>query len=92
VFDVSNSVDTSGSNPVFTGTARGTVILPKDGSWSIVQHSQATNAVSAIDNNAPVPLIRRGALLADGTSDYPAEQIRLANPMDLLKAPDSLHR
>ncbi len=86
--DVSNSVDAGGSNPVFTGTARGTVILPKDGSWSIVQHSQATNAVSAIDNNSPVPLIRRGILKNDGTSNYPAEQLRLANPLDLLRAPD----
>lgn len=86
--DVSNSLDQSGANPVFSGTARGTVILPKDGSWSIVQHSQKTDSVSNIDNNAPVPLIRRGALKPDGSSDYPAEQIRLANPIDLLKDPD----
>ena len=87
--DVSNSVDQTNSNPVFSGTARGTVILPKDGSWSIVQHSQATNAVSAISNNASVPVIRRGQLKPDGTSDYPSEQIRLANPLDLLKPPDN---
>jgi len=87
--DVSNSIDAAGTTPVFAGTARGTVILPKDGSWSIVQHSQATNAVSAIDNNAAVPLVREGQLKPDGTSDYPLLKIRLANPMDLLKAPDA---
>jgi hypothetical protein len=87
--DVSNSVDGGGVNPVFAGTARGTVILPKDGSWSIVQHNMATNSVSAVDNNAAVPLIRIGQLLANGTSEYDAQQIRLANPADLLKAPDA---
>jgi hypothetical protein len=86
--DVSNSVDQGGA-PVFAGTARGTVILPKDGSWSVVQHSQLTDAVSAINNNAAVPLIRIGQLLVDGTSDYPANQLRLANPIDLLKDPDA---
>jgi len=87
--DVANSLDSGGTNPVFTGTARGTVILPKDGSWSIVQHHQGTNAVTAIDANSPVPLIRRGAMAADGSSDYPGEQLRFANPIDLLKDPDS---
>ena len=85
--DVGNSVDTIG-NPVFAGTARGTVILPKDGSWSVVQHSLATDAVSAIDSNAAVPLIRAGQLL-NGNSDYPLNQLRLANPIDLLKDPDT---
>src|SRR5665213_2785346 len=85
--DVSNSVDSSG--PIFAGTARGTIILPKDGSWSVVQHSLATDSVSAINNNGAVPLIRIGALLKDGTSDYPANQLRLANPIDLLKDPDT---
>jgi hypothetical protein len=86
--DVSNSLDQTGASPIFTGTSRGTVILPKDGSWSVVQHSLATNAVSAIDNNAAIPLIRKGQLI-NGNSDYPAEQLRLANPLDLLKAPDT---
>ncbi len=86
--DVASSVDQANS-PIFTGTARGAVILPKDGSWSVVQHARQTDSVSAIDNNASVPLIRAGALLPDGTSDYPGEQLRLANPVDLLKAPDT---
>ncbi|MDB5133533.1 MAG: hypothetical protein JWP37_136 [Mucilaginibacter sp.] len=86
--DVSNSIDPAGNIPIFAGTARGTVILPKDGSWSIVQHSQATDSVSAIDNNSAVPLIRIGQLI-NGGSDYPAQQIRLANPVDLLKDPDN---
>ena len=86
--DVGNSVDTFGK-PVFAGTVRGTVILPKDGAWSVVQHSQATDAVSAIAGNASVPLIREGLRLANGASDYPGNQLRLANPLDLLRAPDT---
>lgn len=85
--DVAGAPDPASPDPVFTGTARGTVILPKDGSWSIVQHDLGSGAVSPVENNAPVPLIRRGKLLANGTSDYPAEQLRLANPADLLRPP-----
>jgi hypothetical protein len=87
--EVSNSLDQSASNPVFTGTALGTVILPKDGSWSIVQHSHNNDSVTAISNNAAVPLIRIGKLKPDGSSEYPFEKLRLANPIDLLKDPDN---
>lgn len=88
--EVSNSLDQSATNPVFTGTALGTVILPKDGSWSIVQHSHNNDSVTAIDNNAAVPLIKIGKLLPTGVlPDYPNEKLRLANPIDLLKAPDN---
>ena len=87
--DVAASTDPSKPHPIFAGTARGAVVLPKDGSWSIVQHSQATDVVSAIENNTPVPLIRVGELLSDLSSDYPGNQLRLANPSDLLKVPDS---
>ncbi len=85
--DVSSSFDSGGTLPVFAGTARGVVVLPKDGSWSVVQHNQGTDAVSSIASNAAVPLIREGALKTDGTSDYPANKIRLANPVDLLRTP-----
>ncbi len=35
-------------------------MLPKDGSWSVVQHHQGTGEVSPLDPQATVPLIRRG--------------------------------
>ena len=50
--DVASSTDAGGTKAVFAGTARGAVILPKDGSWSVVQHAQQTDAVSPINNNA----------------------------------------
>ncbi|MDB5111825.1 MAG: hypothetical protein JWR67_2939, partial [Mucilaginibacter sp.] len=86
---VSSSLDQSASSPVFTGTALGTPILPKDGSWSVVQHSHKNDSVTAINNNAAVPLIKIGKLLPTGLPDYSNEKLRLANPIDLLKAPDT---
>ena len=53
----------------------------------MVQHAQVTDSVSAIDSNASVPLIRPGQLLPNGTSEYDDQQLRLANPVDLLKDP-----
>ena len=87
--DLANSTDQAGANPVFAGTARGMVILPKDGSWSVVQHAQLTDSVSAIDNNASVPLIKEGLLIGNLIPDYSDNQLRLANPIDLLRAPSS---
>jgi len=54
-----------------------------------VQHSHANDSVTALDNNAAVPLIRRGKLKSDGSSDYPNEQLRLANAIDLIRDPVS---
>ncbi|HEY4326853.1 MAG TPA: hypothetical protein VGN20_22900 [Mucilaginibacter sp.] len=84
---VSNSVDTSGS-PVFAGVALGAPVLPKDGSWSIVQHNHHDDSVTPIVNNTAVPLIRIGKLKNDLSSDYPNNKLRFANPIDLLKAAD----
>ena len=87
--EVGSSLDATGTNPVFAGTALGAMILPKDGSWSIVQHKRADDSVTALTNNASIPLIRRGVLKADLSSDYPGEKLRLANAIDLLKDPDN---
>ena len=86
---VSSSLDQSGTSPVFAGTGIGAPILPKDGSWSVVQHNHNNDSVTAISSNAAVPLIKIGKLLETGLPDYSGNKLRLANPVDLLKDPDN---
>ncbi len=84
--DVNNSAN-SADNPIFASAARGAVVLPKDGSWSVVQHNQGTGEVSPVDPQAAVPLVRRGKLDSTNqtTDTTAADLIRLANPIDLVK-------
>lgn len=86
--DVNASLD-GASQPIFVTAARGSVVLPKDGAWSVVQHSQGSGEVSPLGAGATVPLIRRGKLNADatGTNAGPGDLLRLANPIDLVRAP-----
>ncbi len=78
--DVSESVDGGGTKPLFVSTARGSVILPKDGAWSAVQYQHASGEVSPLPDDAAIPLIRLGKL---GTpSNAP---LRLENPMELVR-------
>src|SRR5258708_5986904 len=56
------NASTNGANPIFVSAARGAVVLPKEGSWSVVQHNQGTGEVSPLDPQAAVPVIRRGKL------------------------------
>ncbi len=79
--DVSESVDGAGT-PIFVSTARGSVVLPKDGSWSAVQYLQGTGEVSPLPDDATIPLIRQG-ILGSATS----QPLRLENPMELLRIP-----
>ncbi|MEJ2754068.1 MAG: hypothetical protein P8169_15545, partial [Chloroflexota bacterium] len=78
--EVGESVN--GNAPVFVGTARGSVVLPKDGSWSVVQVDHGTKEVAPLDDNGAVPLIRRGKL---GTK--PTDPLRLDNPIELIRPP-----
>src|SRR5205823_3932534 len=84
--DVSSSADGAG-NPIFPSAARGAVVLPKAGSWSVVQHNQGTGEVSPVDPQATVPLVRRGKLDSTNqtTDATAADLLRLANPIDLVK-------
>ncbi|MEK6372540.1 MAG: hypothetical protein AABO58_07560 [Acidobacteriota bacterium] len=86
--DVNMSKD--GVTPIFVSAARGSVVLPKDGSWSVVQHVQGSGEVIPLDPQVTVPLIRRGRLLdpKTGTTDSTADdRMRLANPIDLVQPP-----
>jgi hypothetical protein len=84
--DVNASQDT-GSRPIFVSAARGAMVLPKDGSWSVVQHNQGTGEVSPVDANAAVPVIRRGKLdsATQTTDSTPADWLRIANPIDVVQ-------
>lgn len=89
-FDVNNSV-TAAHSPAFVAATRGSVVMPKDGSWSMVQHTRGSGEVVPLPEQLSVPLIRLGAWVKDQVVD-PADAanqlMRIAFPGDLLKAPD----
>jgi hypothetical protein len=72
--DVSAASGLSGQ-PVFAAAARGSLILPPDGSWSTVVQRTDTGDVSPIPAGASVPLIR-----PNGAPDF-----RIASPKDVEK-------
>ncbi len=88
--DVSAGVDSNNNNPVFVGAARGSVVLPKDGSWTMVQHKRGTGDVAPLPEQLSVPLVRIGKWVKDKVvSDADVSNLlRIANPSDLLKLPD----
>jgi hypothetical protein len=81
--DVSESINAV-SEPLFVSTARGSVVLPKDGSWSVVQYQHGSGEVSPLPDAATVPLIREGML--GGLATAP---LRLENPMELVRTPQA---
>ncbi len=94
-FDISNSFDSAGVKPVFAVAGRGSVLLPKDGSWSLVKHESSTGQVSPVPQDLSAPLIRVGKVVRDASDNLtldpvPANQLlRIANPTELLRAPAS---
>ncbi len=88
--DVSAALDAS-NKPIFVSAARGSVIMPKDGSWTMVQHNRGTGDVSPLPEQLSVPLVRVGKWVKDkvvSNADV-SNLLRIANPADLLKLPDS---
>jgi len=61
-FDFNNSFAKDGGPKDFAIAARGNVILPKDGSWSLMKHEHAAGNVSPVPQDLSVPLIRAGKL------------------------------
>jgi hypothetical protein len=84
--DVNASVDADGVSPIFVAAARGHVVLPKEGSWSLVSHARGTGDVTPLPDHVTVPLIRVGKLSEDLNAPDDA-LLRIANPLDLLRAP-----
>lgn len=72
--DLSPAVDGSG-NEVFSCAARGSLILPPDGSWSVVTQKTDTRDVKPLDEGTTVPLIRR-----NGETNF-----RIADPADVVQ-------
>jgi hypothetical protein len=86
-FDVSPSVDKT-NKTIFVVAARGNAVLPKDGSWSIVQHHAGTGEVTPLDEGLTVPLIREGEWIAGKVIDKDAAKsklLRMAHPAELLR-------
>ena len=84
--DVNAAVDADGVSPIFVAAARGHVILPKEGSWSMVSHARGTGDVTPLPDHVSVPLIRAGKM-NDDLSVPDTALLRIANPRDLLRAP-----
>ena len=91
-FDISNSSETNGVDPAFAVAGRGSVLLPKDGSWSLVKHEFGTGQVSPVPQDMSAPLIRIGRLIKGAgdvlklDKDPSNELLRIANPTELLRA------
>lgn len=86
-FDMNVAVDKSGA-PIFVAAMRGNVLLPKDGSWSMVQHNVGTGDVTPLPENITVPIIREGEWIAEkvvNAANATAKLVRVANPMDILR-------
>lgn len=91
-FDFNNSFAANGSDPTFAVAGRGNVLLPKDGSWSMVKHERGTGVVSPVPTNLSVPVVRKGKVEADGSDvkfdiDPKSVLLRIANPTELLRQP-----
>ena len=85
-FDVNN--EKKSGNHVFVVAARGSAILPKDGSWSMVTHTAATGEVVPLPENVTIPIVKAGKIKANGSVEIdPGNQLaRIANPTELLTA------
>lgn len=92
-FDFSNSVGSNGSDIVFALAGRGSVMLPKEGSWTMVQHEAASGEVTPVPPSYSIPIIREGKVVAKNLLEVEVDKnpnqvlIRMANPSELLKAP-----
>lgn len=91
-FDVANSFEADGVKPAFAVAARGSVVLPKDGSWTLVKHEFTSGQVTPVPPELAAPLIRAGRFLevtASGDlkldSDPAKTLLRVAEPTELLR-------
>jgi len=92
-FDVSPSIDDAG-NPIFVACPRGSAFLPKEGSWSLVQHKIGNGNVTPLPAQFSVPLIKEGlrpGFDPDGNDRYnyindisPDALQRIADPANLI--------
>lgn len=91
-FDFSHAQEPNNPNPVFVAAARGSMVLSKSGSWSMVQHSVGSGEVTPLPDHVPIPMIRAGKWTPAFYTTPLANTnrlIRLASPAELLKNPTS---
>lgn len=91
-FDISPSEKPGNQfgNPIFVASTRGSVILPKDGSWSMVQHETGTGEVTPLPPHIPIPLIRLGKWVKENVvsqSDVNNNLVRMAHPTEIIRDP-----
>lgn len=72
--DLNPALDNA-NNHIFAAAVRGSLILPQDGSWSVVTHQTVTKDVKLVEEGKSVPLIRR-----KGDTTF-----RIAEPRDIVK-------
>ncbi|HTL07485.1 MAG TPA: hypothetical protein VL307_04475 [Chitinophagaceae bacterium] len=73
--DINPALNGAGQ-PVFATAARGSLLLPKDGSWSTVKQHTDTGDVQPVEEGQTVPLIKTNG----------APNFKIANPADVLLA------
>lgn len=78
--DVSPALNASGAN-IFVSAARGSLILPPDGSWSVVKQHTDSGDVKPVEEGQQVPLIK-----PNGNSN-----LKIANPADVLQAASKIN-
>lgn len=76
-------VDDMGGHFVFVTSCRGSIKLPREGSWSVVRRKENSNDIVAIDQDSGLCLIREGKLGTTSTTPY-----RFADPPDILHSSD----
>lgn len=81
--EVNHSLDES-NNIVFVTAAKGTPVLPKDGSWSLVSHNKTSTEITPITDNV-VSLVRKGALQPDGSILNQSSSDEIAAASELFK-------
>ncbi|GMQ27736.1 hypothetical protein Aconfl_03780 [Algoriphagus confluentis] len=91
-FDISPSVSTSNNpnEPIFVAAARGNALLPKDGSWSVVQHETGTGEVTPLPTYIPIPIIREGLWKPGNPLENAVlnnKLLRIAHPKEILRDP-----
>ncbi|MES2647443.1 MAG: hypothetical protein V4717_11240 [Bacteroidota bacterium] len=94
-FDVNKSINAAGNAPVFSAAGRGSLMLPKDGSWTMVKHERGSGEVTPLPEGTSIPIIREGLRNKNYGTDLPQEDpaaatklLRVANPMELLRMPN----
>ena len=73
--DVNPALDGAGQH-IFATAARGSLILPADGSWSVVKQQTDTGDVKPVEEGQSVPLIK-----PNGNTNF-----RIANPADVVQS------